>query len=229
MDGLAILKETWRREFGRELPGKIVCVGLNYRDHVEEQNAALPEEPLLFGKFANAVCGDGDPIVLPREGGHVDAEAELAVVIGLEGRRIPRERALEHVRGYTCGNDVSARGFQLRDGQWLRGKGFDSFCPLGPRLVPVAELGDASDLRVTQRLNGETLQDSRTSALVFDVPFLVAHVSSVFTLEPGDVILTGTPSGVGVFREPKVSLEAGDVVEVEIEGIGTLRSPVVAE
>jgi 2-keto-4-pentenoate hydratase/2-oxohepta-3-ene-1,7-dioic acid hydratase in catechol pathway len=133
------------------------------------------------------------------------------------------------VDAYTCGNDVSARDFQFKDGQWLRGKSFDTFCPLGPRLVPADELGEAGDLRIVQRLNGEPLQDSRTSQLVFDVRELVARASAVFTLEPGDVILTGTPAGVGYFREPRVRLEPGDVVEVEIEGIGTLRNPVEAE
>lgn len=220
--------ELWLRSFGRTLPGKIVCVGQNYREHAEEQGLEAPSGPILFGKFANTVRWDGDPIVLPRDAGHVDAEAELAVVIGRGGRHIPRERALDAVHSYTCANDVSARDYQFADGQWLRGKGFDSFCPLGPELVPPSHV-DVSDLRVVQRLNGDVLQDSRTSRLIFDVPLLIAHVSSVFTLDPGDLILTGTPSGVGYFREPKRSLEPGDVVEVEVEGIGVLRNPVVAE
>ena len=219
---------VWSERFGRAEP-KLICVGLNYRDHAEEQGAPLPEEPLLFGKFANALCDPGAPIVLPWEGGHVDAEAELAVVIRARARRIPVDGALDVVAGYTCANDVSARDFQFRDGQWLRGKSFDTFCPLLPQLRPVEELGDAGDLRIVQRINGEPLQDSRTSQLIFGVRELVAHASTVFTLEPGDVILTGTPAGVGVFRDPKVSLRAGDEVEVEIEGIGVLRNPVVAE
>ena len=219
---------VWSERFGRAEP-KLICVGLNYRDHAEEQGAPLPAEPLLFGKFANALCDPGEPIVLPRDGGHVDAEAELAVVIGRRARRVSAEDALEVVAGYTCANDVSARDFQFRDGQWLRGKSFDTFCPLLPELRPVDELGDAGDLRISQRVNGEPLQDSRTSQLIFGVRELVAHASTVFTLEPGDVILTGTPAGVGVFRDPKVSLRAGDEVEVEIEGIGVLRNPVVAE
>ena len=210
-------------------PSKIVCVGLNYRDHAQEQGVELPAEPLLFGKFANALCDPGEPIVLPRDGGHVDAEAELAVVIGRRARRVSAEHALEVVAGYTCANDVSARDFQFRDGQWLRAKSFDTFCPLLPDVRSVEELGEADDLRIVQRLNGEPLQDSRTSMLIFGVRQLVAHASTVFTLEPGDVVLTGTPAGVGVFRDPKVSLQAGDEVEIEVEGIGVLRNPVVAE
>ncbi len=220
---------TWERRFGRTAPEKIVCVGLNYRDHATEQGVDLPVEPLLFGKFANALCGPGDPIVLPRGAGHVDAEAELAVVIGRRVRRIPATDALDAVAGYLCANDVSARDLQFKDGQWLRGKGFDTFCPISTEIVPVDELGDARGLRVVQRLNGETLQDSNTDQLIFGVPELVAHASTVFTLERGDLILTGTPAGVGVFRNPKVSLADGDRVEVEIQGIGVLANPVVAE
>jgi 2-keto-4-pentenoate hydratase/2-oxohepta-3-ene-1,7-dioic acid hydratase in catechol pathway len=205
---------------------KIICVGLNYHDHAAEQGAELPSEPLLFGKFPNALSGPGDPIVLPPESRHVDAEAELAVVIGAEGRRVSEADALELVAGYTVANDVTARDLQKSDGQWLRAKGFDTFCPLLPVVVPVSELGDGSGLRIVQRLNGEELQDSSTSELIFGVPRLVAHASSVFTLLPGDLILTGTPAGVGVHRNPPVALADGDVVEVEIEGIGTLSNPV---
>jgi 2-keto-4-pentenoate hydratase/2-oxohepta-3-ene-1,7-dioic acid hydratase in catechol pathway len=210
-------------------PVKVICVGLNYRDHAAEIGSELPEEPLLFGKFANALCGDGDPIVLPPEAEHVDAEAELAVVIGRRGRRVRVDDALDVVAGYTCANDVSARNLQFGDGQWLRGKSFDTFCPVGPRLVPVSELGEADDLRVVQRLNGEVLQDSRTSQLVFGVRALVAHVSSVFTLEAGDLILTGTPGGIGWSRDPRIALRPGDVVEVDVEGVGVLGNPVAAE
>jgi 2-keto-4-pentenoate hydratase/2-oxohepta-3-ene-1,7-dioic acid hydratase in catechol pathway len=219
----------WQERFGRPCPEKIVCVGHNYRAHVEEQGAELPSEPLLFAKFPTALVGDGDEIVLPPEATHVDAEAELAVVIGSRGRRLSPARALDVVAGYLAANDVSARNLQYGDGQWTRGKGFDTFCPVGPRLAPVEELGDASNLRVTQRLNGELFQDGRTSSLIFDVPTLVAYVSSVFTLEPGDLILTGTPPGVGIARTPPVGLKPGDVVEVEVEGVGTVRNPVVAE
>ena len=219
----------WRERFGVDQPRKIICVGLNYRDHAEEQGAPLPQEPLLFAKFANALRDPGEPIVIPPEATHVDAEAELAVVIGAGGRRIAEAAALEHVAGYTCGNDVSARNLQFADRQWLRGKSFDTFCPLLPDLVSANELGDAGGLRVVQRLNGEVLQDGNTSDLIFGVARLVAHASTVFTLEPGDVILTGTPAGVGVFREPPLSLRPGDNVEVEIEAVGRLANPVAAE
>jgi 2-keto-4-pentenoate hydratase/2-oxohepta-3-ene-1,7-dioic acid hydratase in catechol pathway len=187
-------------------------------------------EPTLFGKFAQTVIGDGDEIVLPREAGHVDAEAELAVVIGREARRVTRERALDVVAGYVCANDVSARDLQYGDGQWFRGKNFETFCPVGPaEPVPVKELGDGSGLRVMQLVNGRVMQDGNTSDFIFDVPYLVAFASNVLTLEPGDLILTGTPSGVGWARDPKVSLQPGDVVEVRVEGIATLRNTCVAD
>jgi 2-keto-4-pentenoate hydratase/2-oxohepta-3-ene-1,7-dioic acid hydratase in catechol pathway len=208
---------------------KILCTGLNYLSHIQETGREPPAEPLLFGKYANTLIGPGEAIVLPPEATHVDAEAELAVEIGRRGRRIAEDDALEFVAGYRCANDVSARNLQYGDKQWTRGKGFDTFCPLGDRLVPVSELGDASGLRVVQRLNGELLQDGNTAELVFGVRRLVAHASSFCTLEPGDLILTGTPSGVGHVRTPPVSLRTGDVVEVEIDGIGVLRNPVVAE
>ncbi len=208
---------------------KIICTGLNYASHVRETGREPPSEPLLFGKFANALIGPGEAIILPPEATHVDSEAELAVEIGRRGRRIADDDALDYVAGYRCANDVSARNLQYGDKQWLRGKGFDTFCPLGDRLVPVSELGDGSGLRVVQRLNGELFQDGNTSDLVFGVRRLVAHASSVFTLEPGDLILTGTPSGIGHTRTPPVSMADGDVVEVEIDGIGVLRNPVVAE
>ena len=220
------VRDEWGARFGRRDP-KLVCIGLNYRDHAEEQGVELPKAPLLFAKFASALCGDGDPIVLPAGIGHVDGEAELAVVIGQVAREVDATDALGVVAGYTCANDVSARDAQFGDGQWFRGKSYDSFCPVGPRIVPADEL-DPSDVRIVQRVNGEALQDSRTSQLVFGVPELIAYVSSVLTLEPGDLILTGTPAGVGVFRDPKVSLAAGDVVEVEVEGIGVLRNEVRA-
>ena len=187
-----------------------------------------PAEPLLFGKFETAVIGPDEPIVLPFEATHVDSEAELAVEIGRRGHRIAEGDALDFVRGYRCANDLSARNLQYTDGQWTRAKGFDTFCPLGDRLVPVSELGDGSGLRVLQRLSGEVLQDGNTRDLIFPVPFLVAYVSAVFTLEPGDLILTGTPPGVGWARDPKVSLQDGDLVEVEVEGIGLLRNRVAA-
>ena len=208
---------------------KIICVGRNYAEHAAELGDDPPTEPLLFGKFENTLIGPGDPIVLPPEATHTDAEAELAVEIGVGGHRISEAAALSHVRGYRCANDVSARNIQYSESQWARAKGFDTFCPLGDRLVPVSELGDGSGLRVVQRLNGEVLQDGSTDDLIFGVPFLVSFVSAVFTLDPGDLILTGTPPGVGFARDPKVSLGPGDVVEVEVEGIGVLSNPVVRE
>jgi 2-keto-4-pentenoate hydratase/2-oxohepta-3-ene-1,7-dioic acid hydratase in catechol pathway len=208
---------------------KIICVGRNYAEHAAELGDAPPEAPLLFGKFTNTLIGPGEPIVLPREATHVDAEAELAIEIGVRGRRIAEPAALDHVRGYRCANDLSARNIQYTEAQWTRAKGFDTFCPLGTDLVPVAELGDGSGLRVVQRLNGEVLQDGNTRDLLFPVRFLIAYISNTFTLEPGDLILTGTPSGVGWAREPKLALAAGDIVEIEVEGIGTLSNPVVAE
>jgi 2,4-didehydro-3-deoxy-L-rhamnonate hydrolase len=220
----ASVRDEWGQRFGRRDP-KIVCVGLNYRDHAEEQGVELPKAPLLFAKFATALSGDGDAIPLPDGIGHVDAEAELAVVIGTTARDVAEDDALDAIAGYTCANDVSARDAQFGDGQWFRGKGYDGFCPVGPRIVPRDEL-DTADLRVVQRLNGEALQDSSTRNLIFGIPEIVAYVSRVLTLEPGDLILTGTPDGVGVFRDPKISVKPGDVVEVEVEGIGVLRNEV---
>jgi 2-keto-4-pentenoate hydratase/2-oxohepta-3-ene-1,7-dioic acid hydratase in catechol pathway len=222
------IRELWRERFGIDAPRKIVCVGLNYRGHAAEQGRDAPGEPLLFAKLPTALIEPGEAIVLPPEDDHFDSEAELAVVIGRTGRRIPREAALQHVAGYTVANDVSARTLQRTDGQWLRAKSFDTFCPLLPALAGVEELGDASGLRVMQRLNRETLQDASTDDFLFDVPTVIAHTSAAFTLEPGDLILTGTPSGVGIFRDPPLSMQDGDTVEIEIEGIGTLTNPVVA-
>jgi 2-keto-4-pentenoate hydratase/2-oxohepta-3-ene-1,7-dioic acid hydratase in catechol pathway len=216
------VRAEWQTRFGRSEP-KIVCVGLNYDDHAGESGMELPKAPLLFGKFANALCGDGDAIVLADGIGHVDAEAELAVVIGRTARNVSEDDAFDFVAGYTCANDVSARDQQFNDRQWFRGKGHDGFCPVGPR---IGELDDPSDVQVVQRLNGEVLQDSRTSFLIFKIPYLISYISQGITLEPGDLILTGTPDGVGVFREPKLSMKAGDVVEVEVEGIGVLRNEV---
>jgi 2-keto-4-pentenoate hydratase/2-oxohepta-3-ene-1,7-dioic acid hydratase in catechol pathway len=207
---------------------KIICIGRNYAEHAAELGDDPPTEPLIFGKFENTLIGPGEAIVLPPEATHVDSEAELAVEIGLRGHRISADDALDHVRGYRVANDVSARNIQYAESQWTRAKGFDTFCPLSTELVPVSKLGNGSGLRVVQRLNGAVLQDGNTDDLIFDVPFLIAFASKVFTLEPGDLILTGTPSGVGWAREPKVSMKAGDVVEVEVAGIGVVSSPVVA-
>ena len=197
---------------------KIICVGRNYAEHASELGNELPAEPLLFGKFPNTLIGPGDPIVLPREATHVDAEAELAVEIGRSGRRVHRDDALDLVRGYLCANDVSARNLQYDDGQWTRAKGFDTFCPLGPWIETEA---DPSDLAISTTVNGEVRQESRTSLLLHDVPSLVEYVSQVMTLLPGDVILTGTPAGVG-------PLEIGDEVTVTVENVGALTNRVVA-
>jgi 2-keto-4-pentenoate hydratase/2-oxohepta-3-ene-1,7-dioic acid hydratase in catechol pathway len=207
---------------------KIICIGRNYAEHAAELGDDPPTEPLIFGKFENTLIGPGEAIVLPPEATHIDSEAELAVEIGRSGHRILYDDALDHVRGYRVANDVSARNIQYAESQWTRAKGFDTFCPLSTELVPVSELGNGSGLRVVQRLNGEVLQDGNTNDLIFDVPFLIAFVSRVFTLEPGDLILTGTPPGVGWARDPKLSMRDGDVVEVEVEGIGIVSSPVVA-
>jgi 2-keto-4-pentenoate hydratase/2-oxohepta-3-ene-1,7-dioic acid hydratase in catechol pathway len=223
------IRDLWRERFDIEAPRKVICVGLNYRDHAEEGGREPPAEPMLFAKFASALLDPGAAILLPPEDTHFDSEAELAVVIGRGGRRLSPGAALEYVAGFTVGNDVSARNLQRKDKQWLRAKGFDTFCPLLPTIVPVDELGDASGLPVRQRLNGETLQDGNTRDLIFGVPQVVSHASSVFTLEPGDLILTGTPAGVGIYREPPISMQDGDLVEIEIEGVGVLSNPVRAE
>ena len=210
-----------------ERPGKIVCVGLNYRDHAEEQGAALPAEPLLFAKLPNALIGPGDPIVIPSLVTQCDYEAELGVVIGTRVKDVSRENAFEAVRGYVCANDVSARDLQFGDGQWTRGKSVDSFCPVGP-LVPANEIPDPHNLRIRAIVSGEVLQDSTTANLIFGIDEIISHASRTMTLEPGDLILTGTPAGVGIFRDPKRLLRPGDEVTIEIEGLGTLTNPVVA-
>ncbi len=211
-------------------PQKILCVGLNYADHARESGASVPEEPVIFSKFASALIGHEEPIVLPRESQEVDYEAELVVVIGRQGRHIPEDQALQYVAGYTCGHDVSARDWQLRKPgkQWLLGKTFDTFAPLGPWLVTRDEVPDPGHLDIRLRIGSETLQDSNTRELIFSVPRLIAYISQVMTLEPGDVLFTGTPAGVGFSRTPPRFLQPGDVVEVEIQGIGVLRNPVVA-
>lgn len=210
-----------------ERPGKIVCVGLNYRDHAEEQGVELPAEPLLFAKWPNALIGPGDPIVIPPAVTKADFEAELGVVMGARVRGVSRENALEAVRGYVCANDVSARDLQFSDGQWTRGKSVDTFCPVG-QLVPAAEVPDPHGLRIRAIVSGEVLQDSTTANLIFGVDEVIAHIARTATLEPGDLILTGTPAGVGVFRDPQRLLAPGDEVTIEIERIGSLTNPVVA-
>jgi 2-keto-4-pentenoate hydratase/2-oxohepta-3-ene-1,7-dioic acid hydratase in catechol pathway len=210
-------------------PGKIVCVGLNYRDHAAEGGQDLPKAPLLFAKWPNTLIGDGDTIVLPPEATQVDYEAELGVVIGTAARRVSERDALDHVEGYICLNDISARDLQFADGQWTRGKSPDTFCPVGPRLVPREEIDDPQALKIRCIVNGEALQDSSTAQMIFSVAEIISYASQVITLEPGDLIATGTPAGVGVFRDPKVLLSDGDEVSVEIEGLGTLTNPITKE
>jgi 2-keto-4-pentenoate hydratase/2-oxohepta-3-ene-1,7-dioic acid hydratase in catechol pathway len=208
-------------------PGKIVCVGLNYRDHAAEARMPVPESPVIFAKFATAVIGPDMPIVIPpASGGRVDYEAELAIVIGRMARRLTADEAAGCVLGYMNANDVSERTFQKQDGQWVRAKSADSFAPMGPWIVSAADVPDPDDLAVRLRLNGETLQDSRTREFVFGIEALLVFLSATMTLEPGDVILTGTPPGVGFARKPPIFLRPGDVVEVDIEGLGVLRNPV---
>jgi 2,4-diketo-3-deoxy-L-fuconate hydrolase len=210
-----------------ERPGKIVCVGLNYRDHAEEQGAELPEAPLLFAKWTTALIGPGDAIVIPPIVTKCDYEAELGVVIDASVKGVSKENAFEAVRGYLCANDVSARDLQFGDGQWTRGKSPDSFCPVGP-MTPRDEIADPHALRIRAVVNGEVLQDSTTANLIFGVDDVIAYASQTTTLEPGDLILTGTPAGVGVFRDPQRLLQPGDEVTIEIEGLESLSNPVVA-
>jgi 2-keto-4-pentenoate hydratase/2-oxohepta-3-ene-1,7-dioic acid hydratase in catechol pathway len=210
-----------------ERPGKIVCVGLNYRDHAEEQGVELPQEPLLFAKWPSALIGPGDPIVIPPLVTKCDYEAELGVVIGARVRDVSKENALEAVLGYLCANDISARDLQFSDGQWTRGKSVDTFCPVGP-LVPAKNVPDPHALRIRAIVSGDVLQDSTTANLIFGVDEIVSHVAKTTTLEPGDLILTGTPAGVGVFRDPQRLLRPGDEVTIEIEHVGSLTNPVVA-
>lgn len=209
-----------------ERPGKIVCVGLNYRSHAEEQRRPVPERPLLFAKWATALIGPGDPIVLPPVSHAVDYEAELAVVIGSRLKGVSVENALEGVQGYLCANDVSARDLQRSDKQYTRGKSLDTFCPVGPELVPASEVGDPGALAIRCLVNGEVRQASTTADLIFSVAELIAFTAEAITLEPGDLLLTGTPSGVGEFRDPPLYLADGDEVTVEIEGVGSLTNPV---
>ncbi|MCL4293591.1 MAG: fumarylacetoacetate hydrolase family protein [Acidimicrobiia bacterium] len=207
-------------------PGSVVAIGLNYADHARETGAELPAAPVSFAKLPQAVIGPGAAITwTPDQSGQVDYEAELALVIGRDTRDVPVERALDHVLGYTCCNDVSARDAQFSDGQWLRAKSFDTFCPLGPWLVTPDEIPDPQDLWIRCRVNGETLQDSTTAQMIFGVAEVIAYLSRFLTLRAGDVITTGTPAGVGFGRRPPIFLRPGDTVEVEIEGIGVLANP----
>jgi 2-keto-4-pentenoate hydratase/2-oxohepta-3-ene-1,7-dioic acid hydratase in catechol pathway len=210
-------------------PGKIIAVGLNYRDHSLEAGAKnLPKTPILFAKFSTSISGPGDPILIPLTDPQVDYEAELAVVVGKKGKAIAVANAFEHVAGYMPLNDVTARAWQFADKQWVRGKSPDTFCPIGPYMTTRDEIPDPHALAICARVNGETVQDSNTSKMIFRIPELIEFISAGITLEPGDIIATGTPEGVGVFRIPPVFLKPGDIVEVEIEKLGVLRNPVVA-
>lgn len=208
-------------------PPKIVCAGLNYRDHAEEQNEEIPDEPLLFSKASTTVTNPGSPIVHPGDE-EVDYEVELAVVMGRRAKDLEESEVDDYIAGYTILNDVSGRTAQFADGQFFRGKSYDTFSPMGPTLVTGSEF-DPNAVDVALRVDGETKQSSNTEQFIFDVPELIAYISANMTLEPGDVVSTGTPGGVGIFREPTDLLEPGQVCEAEIEGIGTLRNPVVSE
>jgi 2-keto-4-pentenoate hydratase/2-oxohepta-3-ene-1,7-dioic acid hydratase in catechol pathway len=206
---------------------KIICVGLNYADHAAEGGADLPVEPLVFAKLSNSINGPGRPIVLPELSHQVDFEAELGVVIAKRARRVPVDDARGYVLGFTCVNDVSARDLQTRDGQWTRAKSLDGFCPVGPWVVTVDEIPDPQDLGIRCLVNGEVMQDSSTASMIFGVDQLVSFISQGITLEPGDLICTGTPAGVGFLRDPPRYLSRGDEVRVEIDRIGYLGNPVV--
>jgi 2-keto-4-pentenoate hydratase/2-oxohepta-3-ene-1,7-dioic acid hydratase in catechol pathway len=210
-------------------PQKIICIGLNYRDHAGEVAMDLPPAPILFPKWPNSLIGDRQPIVLPPETSRGDYEGELGVVIGRRVRRVSEADALGAVAGYMPFNDVSARDLQMQVSQWAAGKAIDSFAPCGPELVTADEVGDVGTLEVRTRLNGATVQSASTELMIFPVAALIAYISSLITLEPGDIIATGTPAGVGFTRQPPIALATGDVVEVEIPGVGLLTNPVVAE
>jgi 2-keto-4-pentenoate hydratase/2-oxohepta-3-ene-1,7-dioic acid hydratase in catechol pathway len=209
-------------------PSKLICLGKNYLEHAQEGNFEAPEKPLLFAKAPSALSGPNDPIALPRSCGQVDWEVELAVVVGREGKRISRDAAWDYIAGYTVMNDVSGREAQFGDGQWFRGKSFDTFAPLGPALVTPDEIEDIGNLQLTAKVDGQLMQTGNTGELVFDIPRLLEYISEDITLLPGDIISTGTPAGVGIFRNPPITLAAGNVVTCRIETIGELANPVVA-
>ena len=210
-------------------PDKFICIGLNYRDHASESGMEIPELPTVFTKYPNAVCGHGDDIVLPKVSNEVDYEAELAFVIGKRCKNVAKEDWQDVVFGYTIVHDVSARDYQLATSQWTIGKTFDTFGPMGPTLVSKDEIADPHNLRISLELNGQTLQDSSTKQFVFDIPYLVNYLSTVMTLEPGDVVSTGTPPGVGFARKPPIFMKPGDEAVVKIEGLGELRNKCVAD
>ena len=210
------------------MPSKLICLGKNYLEHAREGHFEPPAKPLLFAKAPSSLNGPCDPVVLPQSCGQVDWEVELALVIGREGKRIPAAEAFGYIAGYTVMNDVSGREAQFGDGQWFRGKSFDTFAPMGPALVTPDEIVDIADLQLTAKVDGETMQTGNTGDLIFDIPYLLRYISEDITLLPGDVISTGTPAGVGIFRDPPITLQAGNVVECHVEGIGSLVNPIVA-
>jgi len=242
--GEAFFRGNWPRKIGsvsqadRKLderlgcpikrPSKIICLGRNYVEHAKEGGSENPEKPLLFGKSPNALTGPYDSILLPKSCGQIDWEIELAVVIGKEGKRINSKDAYQHIAGFTIMNDVSGRQAQFSDSQWFRGKSFDTFAPLGPALVTLDELGDPHDLGLTTLVDGQVMQDGTTADMIFDIPTLVAYISEDITLIPGDIISTGTPSGVGIFRDPPITLQPGNIVECRIEKIGAIKNKVVS-
>jgi 2-keto-4-pentenoate hydratase/2-oxohepta-3-ene-1,7-dioic acid hydratase in catechol pathway len=225
-NGLLVKREDayWHAPVPR--PAKLICIGLNYRDHAAESNMPIPERPVVFSKFSTAVIAPGEAVVVPATSQQVDYEAELAVVIGRRAKNVSRDQAYHYVLGYTAFNDVSARDFQFADGQWQRGKSCDTFAPMGQTIVTKDMIPDPHKLSIKLILNGQTMQDSNTDQLIFGVPELIEFLSQTITLEPGDVIATGTPPGVGFARKPPVFLKAGDEMIVEIEGIGGLNNPV---
>ncbi len=209
-------------------PGKVICVGRNYAEHARERGSEIPTQPIFFLKSNNTICGPGDSIAIPPTSQQVDYEAEFVVVIGKKGKNIPEEHAYEHVAGYMVMNDVSARDMQSADKQWFRGKSCDTFAPIGPWIVTKDEIPDPHSLRISLTLNGQTMQDANTGNMIFRIPFLISYLSRSMTLDPGDIISTGTPEGVGASRTPPVFLKPGDVVSITVDKIGTLTNPVAA-
>ncbi len=210
-------------------PPKIICVGLNYYDHASEVNMPIPTTPILFGKWGNSLAGPEDEIVLDGTSERVDYEAELTFVIGKTAYKVSEAEAMNYIAGYMCSNDVSARDLQFvtPNMQWARGKSLNGYCPVGPFLATKDEISDPHNLKIACRVNGQTLQDSNTDQLIFKIPFLLSHISQGITLQPGDIVLTGTPHGVGFTRNPPIFMKAGDVCEIEIEGLGVLRNTFV--
>ncbi len=232
LEKVALVKDTGQKIEERiacpiHRPSKIICLGLNYAEHSKEGRFENPEKPVIFCKTPNALNGPFDPIILPKSSGQVDWEVELAVVIAKEGKRINRTDAFDYIAGFTVMNDVSGREAQFSDTQWFRGKSFDSFAPAGPVIVTVDEIGDVNNLRLTAMVDGVIMQDGNTRDMIFDIPDIIENISEDITLFPGDIISTGTPAGVGIFRDPPVVLKPGNVVECRIEKIGSIINKVV--